>query len=72
MPREGADPFSQLLARIPCERVSFEYRDEDVQAYRKHISNLQEAAQINAAARAQEEDEYRAWKVRLVLAMSTS
>jgi transcriptional regulator of nitric oxide reductase len=63
MPRDGVDPLAQLFATIPCARVSFELKDEDVQAYRKHVNTLQEAVQLNAAARAQEEEEYLAWRV---------
>lgn len=47
------------LSKIFCERASFELKEEDVVAYRNHIK-LQAA---NVAAKTQEEEEYRVWKV---------
>ena len=64
MPRHALDNLSESFAKILCERASFELKEEDVNAYRQHISSLQQAAQFTAAARAQEEEEYRQWKVR--------
>jgi len=62
MQRDGADPVAKSLSKIFCKRASFELKEEEVQAYRKHINSLQEqAAQI--AAKAQEDEEYRTWKV---------
>ena len=51
------------FARILCARASFELREEDVQAYRRRISSMQQVAQVSAACRAREEDDYRAWQV---------
>ena len=64
MPRHALDNLSETFAKILCERASFELKEEDVNAYRQHISSLQQAAQVTAAARAQEEEEHRQWKVR--------
>lgn len=60
MPRDGAaDPVARSLSKIFCERASFELKDDDIQAYRNHIR--QQAA--NIVAKAQEDEEYLAWKV---------
>ena len=58
---DGADPVASSLSKIFCERASFELKEEDVQAYRKHIR--QQAA--NVAAKAHEDKEYQTWKVRI-------
>ena len=63
MPQEQPDALAQTFARILCERASFELKDEDVQAYRRRINSMQQAVQISAAARAHEEEDYRAWQV---------
>jgi hypothetical protein len=63
MPPEQPDALAETFARILCERASFELREEDVQAYRRRISSMQQAAQVSAASRAREEEEYRAWQV---------
>jgi len=63
MPRHGSDNLAETFAKILCERASFELKEEDVNAYRQHISSLQQAAQFTAAAKASEEEEYRQWKV---------
>lgn len=60
MPQDGAaDPVARSLSKIFCERASFELKDDDIQAYRNHIR--QQAATI--VAKAQEDEEYLAWKV---------
>ena len=60
MPRDGAaDPVACSLSKIFCERASFELKDDDIQAYRSRIR--QQAA--NIVAKAQEDEEYLAWKV---------
>ncbi len=64
MPRHASDNLAETFAKILCERASFELKEEDVNAYRQHISSLQQAAQFTAAARANEEEEYRQWVVR--------
>jgi hypothetical protein len=56
---DGADPVASPLSKIFCERASFELKEEDVQAYRKHIR--QQAASV--AAKAHEDEEYKIWKV---------
>ena len=63
MPAEGTDPLAENFARILCERASFELREEDVHAYRRRLSSLQHAVQVSAAAKAQEDEEYRQWQV---------
>ena len=63
MPRHASDNLAETFAKILCERASFELKEEDVNAYRQHISSLQQAAQFTAAARANEEEEYRQWVV---------
>ena len=65
MPRHAPDNLAETFAKIMCERASFELKEDDINAYRQHISSLQQAAQFTAAARAQEEEEFRQWKVRL-------
>ncbi|CAL8462723.1 g2256 [Coccomyxa elongata] len=61
MPRDGAaDPVARSLSKIFCERASFELKDDDIQAYRNHIR--QQAA--NIVAKAQEDEEYLAWKAK--------
>ena len=64
MPRHASDNLAETFAKILCERASFELKEEDVNAYRQHISSLQQAAQFTAAARAHEDEEYRQWVVR--------
>ena len=63
MPSDGAGPLAENFARILSERASFELREEDVHAYRRRLSSLQHAVQVSAAARAQEDEEYRQWQV---------
>lgn len=63
MPRHAPDNLAETFAKILCERASFELKEEEINAYRQHISSLQQAAQFTAAARAQEEEEFRQWKV---------
>lgn len=63
MPRHASVNLAETFAKILCERASFELKEDDVNAYRQHINSLQQAAQVTAAARAQEEEEYRHWKV---------
>ena len=63
MPRHAPDNLAETFAKILCERASFELKEDDINAYRQHISSLQQAAQFTAAARAQEEEEFRQWKV---------
>lgn len=63
MAQEQPDALAQTFARILSERASFELKDEDVQAYRRRINSMQQAVQVSAAARAHEEEEYRAWQV---------
>ena len=65
MPRHAPDNLAETFAKILCERASFELKEDDINAYRQHISSLQQAAQFTAAARAQEEEEFRQWKARL-------
>ena len=63
MPSDGAGPLAENFARILSERASFELREEDVHAYQRRLSSLQHAVQVSAAARAQEDEEYRQWQV---------
>ena len=65
MPRHASDNLAETFAKVLCERASFELKEDDINAYRQHISSLQQAAQFTAAARAQEEEEFRQWKARL-------
>lgn len=67
MPRHGSDNLAETFAKILCERASFELKEEDVHAYRQHISSLQQAAQFTAAAKASEEDAFRQWKVEKLM-----
>ncbi len=68
MPRDGAaDPVARSLSKIFCERASFELKDDDIQAYRSHIR--QQAASI--VAKAQEDEEYLAWKVGFSLSTTS-
>ena len=64
MPQHASDNLAETFAKILCERASFELKEEDVNAYRQHISSLQQAAQFTAAARVNEEEAYRQWMVR--------
>ena len=67
MPRHDSDNLAETFAKILCERASFELKEDDVHAYRQHISSLQQAAQFTAAAKASEEEAYRQWVVRYLL-----
>lgn len=69
MPRHAPDNLAETFAKILRERASFELKEDDINAYRQHISSLQQAAQFTAAARAQEEEEFRQWKARLLLVL---
>lgn len=71
MQRDGADPVAKSLSKIFCKRASFELKEDEVQAYRKHIDSLQQqVAQV--AAKTQENEEYRTWKVGYVLKAAKS